>query len=158
MILANSSNHLLKNRKDPTSRSQSRNSAPIPIPLKKGLSLDNDKIKEPVGKEDDGPDGASDPIKPTAITLARPPRWFMLQLSSLKLTRITLNFHNLFSSLSHKNPSQNWHGGGSGLNCWLWIPRSIAWLQTKDVTVRVGESDSEITVILCFKNGSWVTD
>ena len=75
MILANSSNHLLKNRKDPTSRSQSRNSAPIPIPLKKkGLSLDNDKIKEPVGKEDDGPDDASEPIKPTAITLARPPR------------------------------------------------------------------------------------
>ena len=40
-------------------------SAPIHFPLEKGLSLDNDKMKEPVGIEDDGPDDASVPIKPT---------------------------------------------------------------------------------------------
>ena len=38
------------------------------------FNIDNDKMKEPVGIEDDGPDDASDPIKPTAITLVRPPR------------------------------------------------------------------------------------
>ena len=39
MILTNSSNHLMKNRLDPTSHSQFRYSAPIPIPLKRDLRV-----------------------------------------------------------------------------------------------------------------------
>ena len=62
---------------------QNRPNVPLPVSLLRSdtsstkerfKSLDNDNIEEPVGIEDDGPDDASDPIKPTAITLARPPR------------------------------------------------------------------------------------
>ena len=66
---------LMMNRSDPKSRSQSRYSAPIPISTKEDFSfLDNDNTKEQPVDEDERPDDASDPIKPTAITLVRPPR------------------------------------------------------------------------------------
>ena len=65
----------MKIRLDPTSRSQSRYSAPIPISTKERFKcLDYDNIKEQPVVEDEWPDDASDPIKPTDITLVRPPR------------------------------------------------------------------------------------
>ena len=51
------------------------NSAPLPISTKERFKfLDYDNIKEQPVVEDERPDDASDPIKPTAITLVRPPR------------------------------------------------------------------------------------
>ena len=65
----------MMNRSDPMSLSQSRYSAPIPISTKERFKcLDYDNIKEQPVVEDERPDDASDPIKPTVITLARPPR------------------------------------------------------------------------------------
>ena len=51
------------------------NSAPLPISTKERFKcLDYDNIKEQPVVEDERPDDASDPIKPTAITLVRPPK------------------------------------------------------------------------------------
>ena len=66
---------LLKIRLDPKSRFQSRKLCSDTNSTKERFKcLDYDNIKEQPVVEDERPDDASDPIKPTAITLVRPPR------------------------------------------------------------------------------------